>query len=105
MVHENRHIINCLCDDYDSTLLMDAVFWDNDGVFDYLIKKSQDFSVTRNGWNIIHFIAWFGRDEIRERALSELQMHVVVCSKLLLIYSKYILIYTDYCVFFFSFFF
>ena len=70
MVHENRHLINCLRDDDDQTLLMIAVL-SNDDVFDYLIKKSQDFSVTRNGWNIIHFIAWFGRDEIRERALSD----------------------------------
>ena len=73
MVHENRHLINCLRNDYDVTLLMHAV-WLYDDVFDYLIEKPQDFSiVNRRGWNIIHYIAWFGRgDEKCESQLIKL---------------------------------
>ena len=74
MVHENRHLINCLRGDLDRTLLMRAVSDDNDIVFDYLIKKLQDFSaVDRNGWNIIYHIVWFDRDdEISESQLIKL---------------------------------
>ena len=91
MVHENRHLINCLRgdgnehiiilidsgwvnDDYDDTLLMRAVFWNNDDdVFDYLIEKSQDFSVVnRHGWNIIHYIVLYGDDKISESELIKL---------------------------------
>ena len=63
MVHENRHLINCLRDyDYD-TLLMRAVLFDDD-VFDYLIEKPQDFSiVNRYNWNIIHYIVLYGNDD------------------------------------------
>ena len=74
MVHENRHLINCLRGGViDNTLLMRAVFDDNYDVFDYLIKKPQDFSVVaRDDLNIIHYIAWFGRDEICESQLIKL---------------------------------
>ena len=71
MVHENRHLINCLRDyDYD-TLLMRAVWSNDDDVFDYLIKKPQDFSViARYGRNIIYYIVWFDRDD--EKCESQL---------------------------------
>ena len=75
MVHENRHLINCLRDDYDRTLLMLAVWKYDDGdVFDYLIKKPQDFSiVNRHGLNIIHYIiALYRHDEICESQLIKL---------------------------------
>ena len=62
MVHENRHLINCLRDDDDQTLLMIAVL-SNDDVFDYLIKKSQDFSIVSRGWKIIHYIVLSGDDD------------------------------------------
>ena len=46
----------------------------DDDVYDYLIEKPQDFSiVSRNGWNIIHYIVMFGRDdEICESQLIKL---------------------------------
>ena len=75
MVHENRHLINCLRDGVlGHTLLMRAVLLNDDDVFDYLIEKSQDFSIVdRDGENIIHYIAWFGYDdEISESQLIKL---------------------------------
>ena len=78
MVHGNRHLINCLrYDDHDDdrTLLMHAVWWNDDHVFDYLIKKPQDFSVVaRDGENIINYIAlsFRGDDEISESQLIKL---------------------------------
>ena len=73
MVHENHHLINCLRNDYDRTLLMHAVWWNDDVVFDYLIEKSQDFSiVNRSGWNIIHWIALSRDDEKCESQLIKL---------------------------------
>ena len=73
MVHENRQLINCLYDDYDNPLLMRAMLWNNDDVFEYLIKKSQDFSVVnRDGRNIIHCSVFCGDDEICESQLIKL---------------------------------
>ena len=79
MVNENRHLINCLRDDYDHTVLMRAVFSNNDDAFDYLIKKSQDFSVVdRDGLNIIHYIVMFGDDEKCESQLIKLSQETNV---------------------------
>ena len=53
----------------DRTLLMIA-YWNND-VFDYLIKKPQDFSiVSLYGWNIIHHIVLYGNEKCESQLIK-----------------------------------